>query len=426
VRFLAASVVVLVLVLVATALASWPSSHSGAGVTTTSRTTASRATGCTTYSLEAGSGAVQTYVDAAEIAYRDHTRLCPRAGLRLTVAGTIRVANPAYLDFNGARLTKAAGFDGWVLEVAAGDVSVLNVAINGNRTAHAGGGGIEWLGGAGGLMDDVHVSGTSTDGVEVVGSRASVAIEQSSSDFNGVSTMTGDGFAVGEGAHAEIVGGEAAHNDRIGYFFFRAGSGSSLDGASSYNRFAGIQVEATNSLAIPAFTSTADWHYGLYIGGDSSDCSIGHLRIVNTGIAQGQLPTSGYGDAIEFFGATHCRVDTLHLADDTFGGVGLESSNGNVFKDVVATDVGSQYASLAGNALVRLIGTASGNIFSHLAVSTTPSTAQQTWYRMPEYIVFAGTSTSDNKVTVSSVSGSTFTRAAFSGEPGGSRFTIHA
>jgi hypothetical protein len=449
-------------------------------------------------SASLSSASLQTYIETAQAAQTSGRTVCVPADSRFTVDATATVTAPALLNFNGATITKAPFMVGPVLSVAAAGVDVVNLDLAGNERGGAQGGGVLWLG-LDGLMYNDHVSNTAANGVQVTGPDASLTIDASSSDDNVNSDLTGDGFFAARGALLTTVDTSATWNDRSGYFLVHVADGSSVSGSSADNRFAGLEVQAANGLKIPEFVSTSDWHYGLYIGGDSNACSIGQLQITNTGIAQGDLPGNSYGAGIEFFGATNCQVtsitDTItwptsgygvalahqssrggyvgrgsdgnlfrnvrvsgtgnpgiditgasshnvflaanasgcavgvnigegtvgndgnvfaHLVldNDWFSGIGLENSNANVFQMVQLIDVGSRYPSASGNAGVRLIGTADGNAFEHVAVGVAPHAANdRSSYKLPQYVVFAQSGTVANRVGIASLTAGTYAEA---------------
>ncbi|MGA2208277.1 MAG: hypothetical protein ABSH30_01435 [Acidimicrobiales bacterium] len=302
------------------------------------------------------------YIEAAEAAQTSGTTVCLPADSRLSVDATATVTAPALLNFNGATLTKSASMVGPVLSVAGSSVDVVNLDVAGNELGGAQGGGVAWLG-LDGLMYNDHVSNTAANGVQVTGSDGSLTIEASSSDDNINADLTGDGFFAAQGALLTTVDTSANWNDRSGYFLADVADGSSVSGSSADNRFAGLEAEASNGLKIPEFVSTSDWHYGLYIGGDSNACAIGQLRITNTGIAQGDLPGNSYGAGIEFFGATNCQVtsiiDTITYQPTSGYGVALarqssgggyvgRGSDGNLFRNVQVTGTGNPGIDITG------------------------------------------------------------------------------
>jgi hypothetical protein len=320
-------------------------------------------------SVSLTSGTLQAYIDAAEAAQTSGRTVCLPANSQLTVDSTATVTAPALLNFNGAMITKAPLMVGPVLSVAGAGVDVVNLHLAGNERGGAQGGGVAWLG-SDGLMYNDHVSNTTSNGVKVTGADASLTIVLSSSDDNVNSDLTGDGFFASQGALLTTVDTSATWNDRSGYFLADIADGSSVSGLSADNRFAGIEAEATNGLKIPDFVSTSDWHYGLYIGGDSNACSIGQLHITNTGIAQGDLPGNSYGAGIEFFGARDCQVtsitDTISYHQTSGYGVALarqssggdyvgRGSDGNLFRNVQVSGTG--------NPGIDITGASSGNSF---------------------------------------------------------------
>jgi hypothetical protein len=455
---------------------------------------------CSASESLSGTGSLQSYIDASEHAQQHHKTVCLKAGATLTVDATATVAEPALLDFNGATITKAPTMAGPVMGVRGAHVSIVDVSIDGNQRNGAKGGGILWQAAAG-LIYEVAVVDTESDGIELTGSGTSLVAERSSSDGNVNAELTGDGFFASAGTRLLTVQTSAEHNDHAGYFLGRVAAGSSVSGSSSFNRFAGLQVEDSTGLRVPNFTSTGDWHYGLYIGGDSTACSIGHVGVLNTGVAQGKLPTNTYGSGMELFGVSKCRVsaftdvvtdgagsgyglalarqppgegfvvrgsdgndfesvhvsgtsnpgiditgsssdntivnatasrcavgfnigegtvandgnvfDHVVLQDDVVSGIGVESSNGNIFKVVQLLDVGSRYQPQDGNAQIRLIGSASGNVFGDVTVALSSSAAEPKTYRQPQYVVYADPGTAANRVGLATVAPGSYAQAPF-------------
>lgn len=444
-------------------------------------------------------GSLQSYIDAAEHAQQEHKTVCVSPGAKLTADATVTVAEPALLDFNGATITKAPTMGGPVIAVRGAHVSIVDLSVDGNQRNGATGGGILWQAAAG-LIYEVAVVDAETDGVELIGTGTSLVAERSSSDGNVNASLTGDGFFASAGTRLQTVQTSAEHNDHSGYFLART-AGSSVSGTSGFNRFAGLEVEDSSGLRVPSFASTDDWHYGLDIGGDSTACSIGHVDIVNTGIAQGKLPTNPYGAGMELFGVSKCRVSALTdavtytagsgyglaiarqppgegfavrgsdgnnfesvrvsgtgnpgiditgsssdntivdatasgcavgfnigegtvandgnvfdhvvLQDDSVSGIGVESSNGNIFKVVQLLDVGSRYPPEVGNADIRLIGSASGNVFGDVTVTLSSRAAEPKSYRQPLYVVYGDPGTADNRVGLASVAAGSYRQAPF-------------
>jgi hypothetical protein len=455
---------------------------------------------CSRIESLSGAGSLQSYIDASERAQEHHQTVCLKAGATLTVDTTATVAAPALLDFNGATVTKAPTMVGPVIGVRGANVSVVDLNIDGNERDGARGGGILWQG-RDGLIYEVGVRDTETDGIELTGSGSSLVAERSSSDGNVNATLTGDGFFASAGTRLQTVQTTAEHNDRSGYFLARVAAGSSVSGSSSFNRFAGLEVEDSTGLRVPSFSSTGDWHYGLYIGGDSTACSIGHVGVLNTGIAQGKLPTNPFGAGMEMFGVSKCTVraftdavtygggsgyglalarqppgegfaargsdgndfgnvrvtgtgnpgiditgsssdntivdatasrcavgfnigegtvandgnvfDHVVLQDDSVSGIGVESSNGNIFKVVQLLDVGSRYQPQNGNAEIRLIGSAAGNVFADVTVALSSRAAEPKNYREPQCVVYADAGTADNRVGLANVAAGSYARALF-------------
>jgi hypothetical protein len=306
--------------------------------------------------------ALQNFVNQAITDQKSSTTICLQPSLNLLVTSSINVNGRVSLNFNGSTIKKSSQMNGYALNVTSPSVSVANLNINGDG---AGGGGIEWTAGQG-KIDNINVSGTSGRGVDLTGNGSSLNIQNSSSDYNN-SGQNGIGFAAGRNTQLVTNNTSATNNSRSGYFLTQANN-SSISGSSANNVVAGLEVEATNNLAIPNYTSTSDWHYGIYLGGDSNACNIGTLNILNTGIAQGSLSTNGYGAGIEFFGATNCTIntinDTITYSGTSGYGVAIahqggntgyvdQGSDNNTFENVNVTHTG--------NPGIDITGTSSNN-----------------------------------------------------------------
>jgi hypothetical protein len=287
---------------------------------------------CTTYPLASG-GNVQAFVNAAEAAHKTGALLCVAAGLSLHVSAPVTVTEPVSLDFNGATISKTSAMDNWAMTVTAANVSVTDLTIKGNEAAGAEGGGM-LCEAADCVFRSVHVSGMTTDGIQVAHTGSSLTLASSTvSDTISTLISSGEGIDVSSGAVLHATGTSSTDNTGSGYYLMAGGSGSTISGTSADNRQAGLMVGYTPDVTVGTFDSSADWHYGVEFSG-ATGAQVGPVTATDTGAAENGLPVNSTGSGVALFDTTGSTFASLSITGMPGFGLMVAESSKNTFDDV--------------------------------------------------------------------------------------------
>jgi hypothetical protein len=320
---------------------------------------------CTTYPVASG-GNVQDFVNAAEAAHKTGTSLCVAAGLSLQVSAPVTVTEAVSLDFNGATITKASNMNNWAVTVTGANVTVTDVTLKGNEAAGAQGGGM-LCEAAGCAFESVHVSGMTTDGIQVA--RAGSSLTLAGSSVSGTVSKvisSGEGIDVSSGAVIHASGTSSSGNTGSGYYLMAGGAGSTISGTSADNRQAGLMVGYTPSVTIGSFESSADWHYGVEFSG-ATGAQVGPISATDTGAAENGMPVNSTGSGVALFDTTSSVFTSLDVTGMPGFGLVVAQSSKNTFDDVTI-DRGSPGISNPG---INLDHESADNVFVKASVTDT-------------------------------------------------------